>query len=43
MTMWKRLFEAHPWLEDLFNWGVLTISGLAFLLALAAYLGRAME
>ncbi len=42
MTMWKRLFETYPWLEDLFNWGVLTISGLAFLLALAMYLGRAM-
>ena len=42
MTMWRRLFEAYPWLEDLFNWGVLTISGLAFLLALAVYLGRAM-
>lgn len=42
MTMWKRLFEAYPWLEDLFNWGVLTISGLAFLLVLAMYLGRAM-
>ena len=42
MTVWKKLFRAHPWLEDLFNWGVLTISGLAFLLALAMYLGRAM-
>lgn len=42
MTMWRRLFEAHPWLEDLFNWGVLTASGLAFLLALAVYLGRTM-
>lgn len=42
MTMWKKLFKAHPWLEDLFNWAVLTISGLAFLLALAMYLGRAM-
>ena len=42
MTVWKKLFRAHPWLEDLFNWGVLTISGLAFLLALAVYLGRAM-
>ena len=42
MTMWKRLFEAYPWLDDLFNWGVLTISGLAFLLALAMSLGRAM-
>lgn len=42
MTMWKRLFKAHPWLEDIFNWAVLTISGLAFLLALAMYLGRAV-
>lgn len=40
MTMWKKLFKAYPWLEDLFNWGVLTISGLAFLLALAVYLER---
>ena len=36
------LLEAYPWLEDLFNWGLLTISGLAFLLALAVYLGRVM-
>lgn len=42
MTMWRKLFDAYPWLEDLFNWGVLTISGLAFLLALAVYLGRVM-
>lgn len=42
MTMWRKLFETYPWLEDLFNWGVLTISGLAFLLALAVYLGRVM-
>lgn len=40
--MWRKLFKAHPWLEDLFNWGVLTISGLTFLLALAMYLGRVM-
>lgn len=42
MSMWRRLFESYPWLEDLFNWGVLTALGLAFLLALAVYLGRAM-
>ncbi len=40
--MWKKLFEVHPWLEDVFNWSLLTISGLAFLLALAVYLGRTM-
>lgn len=40
--MWRKLFESHPWLEDLFTSGVLTASGLAFLLALAVYLGRTM-
>ena len=40
--MWRKLFEAYPWLEDLFHWVVLTASGLAFLLALAVYLGRVM-
>ena len=38
MRVLKKLFSAYPWLEELFNWGVLTISGMAFLLALAVYL-----
>lgn len=38
--MWRKLFEAYPWLEDLFNWALLTLAGGAFLLALAMYLGR---
>ncbi len=38
--MWRKLKQAHPWLYEAAEWGMLALSAGAFLLALAAFLER---
>lgn len=38
--VWDKLRRASPWLYEAIEWGVLVLSAVAFLLALAVYMGR---
>lgn len=38
--MWRKLKQAHPWLYEATEWGMLALSAGAFLLALAVFLNK---